>query len=140
MPAYVFWFIAAFALVAAELLTGTFYLLVIGVGAAAGGLAALAGAGFGAQLAATAAVSVIGIAVVKGMGLTRSRAGEAANLGFDTGQAVEVAEARPDGTLRVTYRGAQWDARLEGGGAAAVAGERLVIRATRGNLLVVARP
>lgn len=139
MQPTVLWFIAAFVLVAAELVTGTFYLLVIGAGAAAGGLAAWAGTSFAVQLAVAAIVSVIGIAVVKSMGLTRSRKGEASNLAFDAGQTVEVAEARPDGSFRVQYRGAQWDAQLEGGGTVA-SGERLVIRANRGNLLVVARP
>ncbi|MFN0163449.1 MAG: NfeD family protein [Burkholderiales bacterium] len=139
MQPTVLWFIAAFALVAAELLSGTFYLLVIGAGAAAGGLAAWAGTSFAVQLTVAAVVSVIGIAVIKAMGLTRSRKGETGNLAFDAGQTVEVAEVRPDGSFRVQYRGAQWDAELEGGGSVASA-ERLVIRATRGNLLVVARP
>lgn len=138
MQPVVVWFIAAFALVAAELLTGSFYLLVIGAGAVAGGLAAWAGTSFAVQLSVTAVVSVIGIAVVKSMGLTRSRKGKAANLDFDAGQTVEVAEVRPDGSFRVQYRGAQWDAELEGGGSVA-SGERLVIRANRGNLLIVAR-
>ena len=38
MQAYIVWFVAAAVLIAAELLSGTFYLLVIGVGVAAGGL------------------------------------------------------------------------------------------------------
>jgi membrane protein implicated in regulation of membrane protease activity len=40
MSAYWMWWIAAAALIAAELLTGTFYLLVVGVAVACGGVAA----------------------------------------------------------------------------------------------------
>ncbi|HNJ45700.1 MAG TPA: NfeD family protein, partial [Ottowia sp.] len=46
------WWIAAGLLVAAELLTGTFYLLMLAIGAAAGALAAHAGLSLSAQLVA----------------------------------------------------------------------------------------
>jgi hypothetical protein len=65
MQPFVIWFVAAFALVAAELMSGTLYLLVIGVGAAAAGALALAGAGFAAQLACAAVVSVVGSFVLQ---------------------------------------------------------------------------
>ena len=45
MSTYLMWWIAAAALVAAELLTGTLYLLVIGLALACAGIAALSGAG-----------------------------------------------------------------------------------------------
>jgi membrane protein implicated in regulation of membrane protease activity len=44
MDLWLLWLIAGFVLVIAELLTGTFYLLVIGAGAFAASLAAWAGA------------------------------------------------------------------------------------------------
>ena len=44
MEDYVFWFVIGFGLVIAELLTGTFYLLVIAVAFGAAGLVALLGA------------------------------------------------------------------------------------------------
>ena len=43
MELWLIWVIAGFALVIAELLTGTFYLLVVGIGAFMGGLIAWAG-------------------------------------------------------------------------------------------------
>ena len=43
MEPYLAWIVAGFLLVIVELLTGTFYLLVIGVGAFAGALVAYAG-------------------------------------------------------------------------------------------------
>ncbi|MBL8386329.1 MAG: NfeD family protein [Burkholderiales bacterium] len=139
MQAFVVWFIAAFVLVVAELMTGSLYLLVIGAGAAAGGALALAGAGFAAQLAGAAAVSVAGIAVLK---VLRRGGGHKSGQGavtLDAGQLVEVLECHADGALRVSYRGTQWDAVLEGGGAAAP-GERLPIREMRGNTLVLRTP
>ncbi len=133
MQAFVIWFIGAFLLVAAELMSGTLYLLIIGVGAAAAGVLALAGAGFAAQLACAAVVSVAGIGVIRGLKIGGGRRGtHAKNLAFDTGQVVEVIEERPDGSLRVNYRGTQWDAQLEGAG-----GARLVIKEVRGNTLIV---
>ena len=49
MSSYYIWFAAAVVLVIAEMATGTFYLLMIAVGVAAGGVAALAGLGVPAQ-------------------------------------------------------------------------------------------
>lgn len=132
MQAYVIWFVAAFILVAAELMTGTLYLLVIGAGAGAGGVAALAGAGVAAQLGVASVVAVIGIVALKAMGVGGMRRGRHASLSLDAGQSVEVLERRPDGSLRVNYRGTQWDAVVEGPD-----GPRLVIKATRGNTLVL---
>jgi len=137
MQPFVIWFVAAFALVAAELMSGTLYLLVIGVGAAAAGALALAGAGFAAQLACAAVVSVVGSFVLQRF--KRGKKGDAggANLSLDAGQSVEVVEVLPGGGLRVNYRGTQWDAEIAGGGVAAV-GDRLTIQSTRANTLVLA--
>ena len=54
MEPYLAWIIAGFALVIIERLTGTFYLLVIGVGAFAGAAVAWAGGGYLAQASAPA--------------------------------------------------------------------------------------
>ena len=136
MQPFVVWFVAAFVLVAAELMSGTLYLLVIGAGAAAGGVLALAGIGFAGQLAAAAAVSVAGIAVLKSVRKGGARRGAHRGLSLDAGQSVEVLERNADGSLRVSYRGTQWDAELEGGVEAAV-GAHLIIRETRGNKLIL---
>jgi membrane protein implicated in regulation of membrane protease activity len=50
MASYVLWAIAGFVLVIAELLTGTFYLLVFGVAALAGALVAYLGGAFWLQV------------------------------------------------------------------------------------------
>jgi membrane protein implicated in regulation of membrane protease activity len=133
MQPYMIWFVAAFGLVAAELLTNTFYLLVVALGAAAGGVIALTGAGFAWQAGIAALVAAAGMAVLRKMKIGPNLRRLKTNLPLDVGQSVEVIERRPDGSLRVDYRGSQWDAELEG---PFVAGP-LYIRATRGSTLIL---
>ena len=65
MDTYVIWFIAAGALVVVELISGTFYLLMIALGAAAGGLAGVAGLAMAWQFVVAASVAVAGILVLR---------------------------------------------------------------------------
>jgi len=140
MQAHYIWFVAAFLLIGAELLAGTFYLLVVGLGLVAGGIAAFAGIAFGAQVGAAALVAVIGIVILR-----QTRAGNMLRAGkpevsLDVGQSVQVIEQRPDGSLRVNYRGTQWDAELESPLPEGLAGSSgtMYIRALRGTKLIVA--
>ena len=57
------WWVVAGALVAAELYSGTFYMLMLALGCAAGSLAAMAGMGYSAQVV-TAAVLGAGTTAV----------------------------------------------------------------------------
>ena len=57
MQAYVVWWIVAAVLVAVELTSGTFYLLVYGIAAVVAGLAAWFGAGVTAQLLIAAVIA-----------------------------------------------------------------------------------
>lgn len=133
MQTYIIWLVAAFGLVAAELVTNTFYLLVVAIGAAAGGATAMGGAGFGWQLGGAAAVTAAGIAVLRALKIGPNPRRHKARAGLDIGQSVEVIERRPDGSLRVNYRGSQWDAELEG----QFASGPLYIRQMRGSTLIV---
>ena len=133
MENYVLWFVAAFVLIGAELMVGSFYLLVLGLGAVAGGAAALLGLGFGAQVGVAALIAVIGIAVLRKLNIGAVTGRHRGHRPLDTGQSVEVLERRPDGSLRVAYRGSQWDAQLEGPFAAGP----LYIREMRGSTLIV---
>ena len=54
------WWVLTGVLVALELVTGTFYLLMLGLGAVAAALAALAGYGLSTQLVAAAIVGGLG--------------------------------------------------------------------------------
>ena len=60
MDSYIGWFVVAFGLLVAELLTGTFYLLVISIALAVAGIAALAGAPFALQFVVAAAIGIGG--------------------------------------------------------------------------------
>lgn len=135
------WWVAAGALVAAELVTGTFYLLMLAIGTAAGALAAHAQMGFTGQLLVAAGLG--GGAVVAWHLRQRGRppalpANANRDVNLDIGSHVHVAAWGPEGTARVDYRGAGWDARFGGSGPPAP-GEHVIVR-IEGNRLVLIRP
>ncbi len=133
MAAYWAWWALAAVLVGAELLTGTFYLLAVGVGFVAGGAAAWAGASVPLQLFVGGGVAVAGTLAAHRWRQKRALP-PAASL--DVGQSVRVLDWKPDGGARVSYRGTQWNAELaEPGGAR---NEVMYIVGTRGSTLVIA--
>ena len=135
------WWLATGALVAAELATGTFYLLMLALGAAAGAVAAHAGAGSTTQVATAA---LVGLAAVVLWHLRRSQnpvaapAGANPDVNLDIGGLVQVPGWSPDGHARIAYRGADWDVRFVGSGAP-LPGE-YVIHAVEGSRLLLDRP
>ena len=134
MESYVIWFVAAFALLAAEMTTGTFYLLVIAIAVACGGVAALTGMTFNAQLLATAIIGTTGTLVLH-QWHKRASTGGAAEQSLDVGETVHVETWNDDGTARVYYRGTQWDAALDDAGVSRDA--TLYIKSTRGSTLIL---
>jgi membrane protein implicated in regulation of membrane protease activity len=134
------WLVAAGVLVILELFTGTFYLLMIAIGLAIGGVVALAGASAPLQAIAAAVVGVLATGL-----LHRSRFGHPAktdarrdrNVNLDIGQHVTV-PAWDNGRARVLYRGALWDVELTHG-IAPHAGEFRIVE-VHGSRLVVANP
>jgi membrane protein implicated in regulation of membrane protease activity len=100
------WWIAAGALLAAELITGTFYLLMISTGFAAGGLAAVLGASFVAQLLVGA---VISIAATGYWHLRRARQPARAesqsnrDVHLDLGESLHIDHWAEDGTASARY-------------------------------------
>jgi membrane protein implicated in regulation of membrane protease activity len=137
MSDWIWWMVLAFGLLILELLTGTFYLLVIAAALAGGGLAGLAGASFELQLVVAAVMGFSGA-----VWLRRSRFGrlktEADDLqNMDIGQVVRIDSWSAGNTARAQYRGAEWDVLLASGESAAP-GE-FVIQAVQGSRLVVAR-
>jgi len=135
------WWLATGALVAAELASGTFYLLMLALGAAAGAIAAHAGASSTAQVATAA---LVGLGAVALWHLRRSRHPAAApastnpNVNLDIGSRVQVPVWSLDGHARIAYRGADWDVRFVGSGAPQP-GE-FVIYAVEGSRLLLDRP
>lgn len=136
------WWIAAGLAVAAELATGTFYLLMVALGLAAGGLAATAGQGLVAQLLAAAAVGGGAVALWtwrRGQGSQPVDAQANPDVLPDIGQRVHVAHWREGGRVaQVHYRGAQWQARWQGPEAAPGPGDFHIV-AVDGNELQLGR-
>jgi membrane protein implicated in regulation of membrane protease activity len=133
MSVHWMWWIAAMLLIGAELLTGTFYLVAIGIAVALGGVAAWLGASVAVQFS---------VAGVLGVALTilahRWRIGRASppqQPGLDIGQSVRVASWNDDGRARVAYRGSTWDAELASPDVPRA--ETLYIVGTRGSVLVL---
>jgi membrane protein implicated in regulation of membrane protease activity len=133
------WWVLAGLMVAAELASGTFYLLMLALGAAAAALAAHAGLGFTPQLLVAA---VVGGGAVAAWHVKRTRqpsppAEANRDINLDVGEHLNVAAWGPGGTARVRYRGTDWDARWAGSGAPQPGAH--VIRAVEGSQLVLDR-
>ena len=109
------WWMLAGAAVALELLTGTFFLLMLALGLTAGALAAHAGLSLNMQLVAAAVLG--GGAIVAWQRWRRVQPAAAPaqanrDVNLDIGQRVQVDHWREDGTAQVRYRGADWEAAL----------------------------
>jgi len=137
MEPYLLWIIAGFALVIVELVTGTFYLLVIGGGAFAGAAVAAAGGGYLLQAVGACAVALAGTWWVSRWHRTR-RPGSAKDNFLDLGQAVVLESWIDKGTrtARVTYRGTTWDAKVASG-SNPEPGTTLIITGQDGSTLLV---
>lgn len=107
------WWLAAGALVVAELVTGTFYLLMVAVGVAAGAIAAHLDLSLPLQIVAAA---VVGVGLVVGLHHSkRQRPGDPSpradrSVNLDVGETVLIESWNVDGTSTVKYRGATWTA------------------------------
>lgn len=108
------WWLATGGAIAVELLTGTFYLLMLALGFAAAALAAHLGCGLSTQ---TVAAALVGGGAVVGWHLRQSRrrrqdpgAQANANLNLDVGETILITAWNADGTADVQYRGARWTA------------------------------
>src|SRR5688500_17449091 len=134
-----FWWVLAGAAVAVELATGTFYLLMIALGLAAGAIAAHLGLSVALQ---TTVAAIVGGGATAGWHWHRSRqpgqpvAAKKRDVSLDISDHGHVEEWTAVGTARGQHRGSVWAARLAPG-AAALPGEH-VISAVEGNWLVLA--
>ncbi len=114
MESYLIWLVAGFVLVIAELVTTTFYLLVLGIAAFAGAAAAWSGLPFWGQTLIAAAVALAGVWWVR---QHRKADKVPAMPALEAGQSVvfESWSDKPGGNARVKYRGSHWDAVLPAG-------------------------
>ena len=140
LSASTLWWLATGILVASEMATGTFYLLMLAIGTAAAAIAAHLGVPSVGQLAVCAGLGGAGV-IWCHLHLRRKPSNVALsdnpNLHLDIGSHVHVAAWQADGSARVQHRGAAWDAR-SAPGAPAMAGDHL-ISAVDGNQLVLTR-
>jgi membrane protein implicated in regulation of membrane protease activity len=113
------WWLAAGALVALELASGSFYLLMLALGATAGALAAQSGLLATAQIAMAALVGGGATAAWHFMRQRQPKPDPAASnrdVNLDVGETVHVQAWASNGSARVQYRGSVWTARYAGTG------------------------
>jgi len=129
------WAILGLTLVIVELLTGTFYLLVLGIAAFGAALAAWLGQPFPVQAVVAAVIAALGcygVHVYRAKNTTRQMAH------VDAGQPASFENWVDQGArlARVRYRGTSWDALVDGD-AAVDAGAMLYVITANGNTLKV---
>ncbi|MES2978860.1 MAG: NfeD family protein [Pseudomonadota bacterium] len=105
------WWLFAGGAVIAELLTGTFFLLMVAFGMAAGALAAHAGAGLVTQIAVAAVTgggAVVMLYLIKRRWPTDATPRADRSAVLDIGELLTIDAWAVDGTASVKYRGANW--------------------------------
>jgi membrane protein implicated in regulation of membrane protease activity len=108
------WWLLTGGAIAVELLTGTFYLLMLAIGLAAAALSAHLGWSQTQQIVVAA---LVGGGAVVGWHLRQMKrhhqeppAQANANVNLDIGETVQIDAWKADGTADVHYRGARWTA------------------------------
>ncbi len=106
------WWLLTGVLVALELMTSTFYLLMLAIGAAAAALAAQAGFTVTSQVVAAAVVG--GLAVILWRSYRQQQKTKTASndqdVHLDIGETVQVQAWDAEGNTQVKHRGALWGA------------------------------
>lgn len=130
------WAILGLALVIVELLSGTFYLLMLGIAAFGAALAAWLGQGFGVQCVVAAVISVAGC---YGVHVYRAKNAKEQMPSLDAGQPASFEAWIDQGArlARVGYRGTTWEALVQDEDAAPAPGALLYVISTHGNTLKV---
>ena len=111
------WWLLAGGAVGIELLTGTFYLLMLALGLAAAAVASHLGLAFTGQLATAALVgggAVVLLRLLRGDQPGKLPAQANADVHIDIGEPVFVDAWNTDGTTNVMYRGSNWSAIAHG--------------------------
>ena len=137
MDTYLIWLVAGFLLVIVELVSGTFYLLVLGIAALAGGVVAYTGLPFSVQAIVASTLAVVGVVWVNRV----RRSSTAVKMrSLDAGQpaAFDRWADRAAGQARVKYRDALWDAMVVGE-ISGEPGEVLYVASIDGNTLKVSK-
>jgi membrane protein implicated in regulation of membrane protease activity len=137
MDAALAWAIAALVLVIAELLSGTFYLLMLALAAFGAAAAAYLQQPFPTQCIVAVVLAATGC---YGVHLYRARSAATRMAPIDAGMPARFESWLDAGArlARVRYRGASWEARVEGS-EALEPGATVFVLATDGNTLKVVK-
>ena len=133
------WWLLTGVAVAAELMTGTFYLLMFALGLAAAAIAAHMGLGLASQLVIAAIVgggAVVAWHLLRGKKSVGKSAEFNSDVNMDIGQTIYIEAWQADGAANVKYRGSNWIAQLQAGSEAAagnyiieqVIGSRFIVK------------
>lgn len=131
------WAILGLVLVIAELLSGTFYLLMFGAAAFGAAGAAYLGQPFSVQAIVASVVAALGCYGVH-VHRERNRAGQMPSIDAGMPASFEAWIDVAARLARVRYRGATWEARVEGA-EALEPGATVYVLAADGNTLKVAK-
>lgn len=148
MAQWMVWSILVAAVVILELLSGTFYLLMIAIGLAGGALVAFAGFTVELQIIVAALVGLAATIVLhrrRASGVAAQGGAQNPNMHLDIGQAVQVDYWTTQGaigdspTARAMYRGAMWDVELakQNDGIQLAEPGRFVIKEIQGSRLIL---
>ena len=103
------WWLVTGALVAAELLSGTFLLLMLAIASSAAAIAAHLGASLNTQLVVAAVVGAVAALIWRKIRLKQDALAPDEQH-FDIGETILVDQWDPQGTAQAKHRGAQWTA------------------------------
>ncbi|MFP5340939.1 MAG: NfeD family protein [Gammaproteobacteria bacterium] len=129
------WLLLGLGLIAVEMLSGTFYLLILGAAALIAALSGYLGAPFPMQAILAAAAAVVGVLVLR-----RRRKGDPATPArdnqMDIGQTAVIESwlNEPQRLARARYRNTTWDAEVLGNERVEI-GAMLYVASTEGNRL-----
>lgn len=141
MADWIIWCVWAGVMVIGELLTGTFYLMMIAIGLLAGGLAAWLGLPLVWQCVIAAAIGIVATYSLRRSKLgqrTQLASAQDPNVNMDIGQSIDIdawQQQFDKSTARAKYRGALWDIELARG-AVAQKGTFIIVE-VRGSHLIV---
>lgn len=132
------WWLLAGSVIAVELLTGTFYLLMLSLGLAGGAIAAHLGATVPMQLVVAAMLG--GGLVVAWRSYKKHQppalpAGANRDVNLDIGETLHIEAWNEDGTSAAKYRGAVWNVSLRAG-AVSTPGLHRIVEVVGSRLLV----
>lgn len=131
-PALV-WLLLGLGLIAVEMMSGTFYLLILGISALIGSLAGYLGAPFSAQAVLAAIAAITGVLVLR---RRKAGAAPAKDNQMDIGQTAVIESwlSESQRLARARYRNTTWDAEVLGEDRVEI-GAMLYVASTEGNRL-----